>query len=104
MPFVPSFKPAAVLQSEKWTSTCSCDIHTHTHTRDGRTHTHTHTHMHTHTEPYWSSLLRTAPLLHMSYAEAEKREMEEADTVTALASLSVAGDMQQRLALPLHDN
>jgi len=47
---------------------------------------------------YWRSLSRSAPLLHFSHAEAMKREMEEADTVSALASLSVAGDMQQRMA------
>ena len=49
-----------------------------------------------HSELYWRSLSRSAPLLHFSHAEAMKREMEEADTVSALASLSVAGDMQQR--------
>ena len=63
------------------------------------THTHTHTHIHILTEPYWHSLSRSAPLLHFSHAEAEKREMEEADTVSALASLSVAGEVQQRYRL-----
>ncbi len=32
----------------------------------------------------------------ISHSEAEKRDVEEADTVNALASLSVAGEGQQR--------
>ena len=48
------------------------------------------------TENYWRCLIRSASLLPLSHMEAEKREMEEADTVSALASLSVAGEPQHR--------
>ncbi|XP_064401979.1 histone deacetylase 4-like [Halichondria panicea] len=47
---------------------------------------------------YWSCLSRSASLMPLSHSEAEKRELEESDAVTAMASLSVAGDGQQRLA------
>ena len=47
-------------------------------------------------ENYWRCLIRSASLLPLSHTEAEKREMEEADTVSALASLSVGGEPQHR--------
>ena len=87
------------------THTHTCTTHTHTHTHythththtHARTHAHTHTHVHTHTpENYWSCLSRSISLLPLSHADAKKREMEEADTVSALASLSVAGDAHHR--------
>lgn len=48
------------------------------------------------TENYWRSLSRSAHLISLAHTEAEKRELEEADTVSALASLSVGGDPHRR--------
>ena len=43
-------------------------------------------------EAYWRCLHHTANLLHVTHAAAESRDGEEADTVTALASLSMTGN------------
>lgn len=44
---------------------------------------------------YWRCLHHTANLLHVTHAVAESRDGEEADTVTALASLSMTGNRQR---------
>ena len=51
-------------------------------------------------ESYWRCLHHTGNLLHIPHAET--REVEEADTVTALASLSMTGQRQRYIVIIIY--
>ncbi|KAL0198205.1 hypothetical protein M9458_006745, partial [Cirrhinus mrigala] len=44
---------------------------------------------------HWTSLQRLAPTVGHSLMDAQRREKDEADTLTAMASLTVDNDQQK---------